>query len=152
MNSQGYSDFPDTLGGYQDAGLERNQFFGLRNFTFDMGVIRTSDSYGEAATSPRSAVSSMTSSTTITTTPVVGSADFAEVSNVNVAKGAMYSGAPQPTTSGVTCNSRFAFPSNAAFIKPKRDRPRPVPFFSPFPGTTQPSFTPKPTTPRANPL
>ncbi len=40
VNSQGYSDFPDAIGGYQNPGIERNQFFGPGNVSFNMGVYK----------------------------------------------------------------------------------------------------------------
>jgi hypothetical protein len=40
VNSQGASDFPDTLGGYQNAGLGRNQWYGPHNYRFDAGVYK----------------------------------------------------------------------------------------------------------------
>ncbi len=39
-NSQGYSDFPDTLGGYQNVGVGRNQFYGPNNYTFNLGAYK----------------------------------------------------------------------------------------------------------------
>ncbi len=40
VNSQGYSDFPDALGGYQNAGLGRNQWYAPNNYRFDLGVYK----------------------------------------------------------------------------------------------------------------
>ncbi len=40
VNSQGDSDFADAIGGYQNPGLERNQWFGPNNVSFDMGVYK----------------------------------------------------------------------------------------------------------------
>jgi len=39
-NSQGYSDFPDVLGGYQNTGINRNQWYSPNNATFDLGVYK----------------------------------------------------------------------------------------------------------------
>ena len=39
-NSQGFSDFPDALGGTQNVGMGRNQFHGPNNYSFDMGVYK----------------------------------------------------------------------------------------------------------------
>lgn len=40
VNSQGYSDFSDTLGGYQNPGVGRNQFYGPNNITFNLGAYK----------------------------------------------------------------------------------------------------------------
>ena len=40
VNTQGYSDFPDTIGGTQNAGLGRNQWYGPNNYRFDAGVYK----------------------------------------------------------------------------------------------------------------
>jgi len=40
VNSQGYSDFPDSLGAYQNPGLSRNQFYGPHNYTLNTGVYK----------------------------------------------------------------------------------------------------------------
>ena len=94
VNSQGFSDFPDSLGGYQDPGMERNQFFGPKNFTFDMGAHKDFKfgTEGRYVAQFRGEFYDILNHHNYY--PVVSTADFAEVSNVNVVKGASYAGEP----------------------------------------------------------
>ncbi len=94
VNSQGYSDFPDTLGGYQNSGLSRNQWFGPGVVTFDMGVYKnfafgSNDRY---TVQLRGEFYNVLNHSNYY--PVVSTADYAEVTNVNVEKGTPGGGSP----------------------------------------------------------
>ena len=86
-NALGLSDFPTTYGGYQNSGLGRNQWFGPNNISFDMGVHKdfrfgSSDRY---VAQIRGEFYDILNHHNFY--PLVGTADYAEVSNVGVVKG-----------------------------------------------------------------
>lgn len=97
VNSQGYSDFADTLGGYQNPGIERNQFRSPNNYSFNMGVYKNF-AFGEGNrfdVQLRAEFYNILNHSNFY--PVVGSSDIAEVSNVNVEKGVIGGGSPSST-------------------------------------------------------
>ncbi len=94
VNSEGYSDFADTLGGTQIAGIERNQFRGPNNVSFNIGTYKNiafghEDRYNVQLRAEFYNVLNHSNYY-----PVVGSADYAEVTNVNVEKGVVGGGSP----------------------------------------------------------
>ncbi len=97
VNSQGYSDFADSLGGYQNPGIERNQFRAPNNYSFNMGVYKNFN-FGDGdrfKVQLRAEFYNILNHSNFY--PVVGSADIAEVSNVNVEKGVIGGGSPSST-------------------------------------------------------
>lgn len=94
VNSQGYSDFPDTLGGYQNPGIGRNQWYGPGNVSFDLGAYKNfqfgaNDRYRIQFRAEFYNVLNHSNYY-----PIIGTADYAEVSNVNVEKGTPGGGSP----------------------------------------------------------
>jgi hypothetical protein len=93
VNVEGYSDFPSTFGGYQYAGAGRNQAVGPGNVSFNLGVYKNfrvwNDRYDVQLRGEFYNVLNHSNDY-----PVVGSADYAQVSNVNVEKGTPGGGSP----------------------------------------------------------
>ena len=87
VNSQGYSDFPDAIGGPQNPGLSRNQWFGPHNYTFDTGVYKNFavGRDGRYTVQLRGEFYNVLNHHNFY--PVVGSADYAEESEVTAIKG-----------------------------------------------------------------
>ena len=87
VNSQGYSDFSDVIGGYQNIGMGRNQFFGPNNYSFDLGVYK-SIALGRAdrySLQLRAEFYNVLNHHNFY--PFVGDADYAEVSTITALKG-----------------------------------------------------------------
>jgi hypothetical protein len=87
VNSQGFSDFPDTLGGYQNSGLGRNQWFGPHNYTFDLGTYKNFH-FGKTeryTAQLRGEFYNVLNHHNFY--PVVGDADYAEETTVEAIKG-----------------------------------------------------------------
>lgn len=97
VNSQGYSDFADSLGGYQNPGIERNQFRAPNNYSFNMGVYKNFNFGLEDRFKVQLRAEFYNILNHSNFYPVVGSADIAEVSNVNVEKGVIGGGSPSST-------------------------------------------------------
>jgi hypothetical protein len=94
VNSQGYSDFPDSLGGYQNSGLSRNQWYGPNNVSFNMGVYKNFKFGPQERFDVQLRGEFYNVLNHSNFYPVVSTADYAEVTNVNVEKGVIGGGSP----------------------------------------------------------
>ncbi len=108
VNAEGYSDFGNGLGAYQNPGVERNQFSSPNNYSFNMGVYKNiafaSDRY---TVQLRAEFYNILNHSNFY--PEVGSADYAGLvtpatatapavaGNVNVEKGVIGGGSPSST-------------------------------------------------------
>jgi hypothetical protein len=88
VNSQGYSDFPDQLGGSQNSGLGRNQWYGPNNYTFDAGVYKNFHLGAENKYNVELRSEFYNVLNHHNFYPVVSNADYAEESTVTAIKGA----------------------------------------------------------------
>ncbi|MFC6645967.1 TonB-dependent receptor domain-containing protein [Granulicella cerasi] len=89
VNAEGLSEFADNLGGVQNIGMDRNQFYGPKNVSFDMGVYKNfafgaDDRYKVQL---RSEFYNILNHSNYYPIVYGGVADFSQVTNVGVAKG-----------------------------------------------------------------
>lgn len=94
VNAQGDSDFPDTLGGFQNAGIGRNQWYGPNNVSFNLGAYKNFKFGPEDRFAVQLRAEFYDVLNNHNFYPVVSTADIAEVSNVNVEKGVIGGGSP----------------------------------------------------------
>ncbi len=87
VNSEGYSDFPSTLGGYQNPGLGRNSWYGPNNYNFTMGVYKNFHFLSDRYTMQLRGEFYDILNNHNDYPASLSTADYAEESNVNVIKG-----------------------------------------------------------------